>query len=115
VAAGAADKAHGPMDQFEIVRLANLELFGLDISFTNSSLLMVLAVMLICWFMTLNGWLQIALMLALTIATARPLGLSMAAVLETRRTFLDPLIGAPLPRGRGALFFCSGITAQACA
>ncbi len=39
--------------------------------------------------MTLNGWLQIALMLALVVATARPLGLFMASVLQGAPTFLD--------------------------
>ena len=38
--------------------------------------------------MTLNGWLQIALMLVLVVATARPLGVFMASVLEGRATFL---------------------------
>ena len=42
--------------------------------------------------MTINGWVQIAFMLALILGTARPLGLFMAAVLEGRRTFLDPAI-----------------------
>lgn len=42
--------------------------------------------------MTLNGWLQIAIMLALVVATARPLGLFMASVLEGRRTFLHPAL-----------------------
>jgi K+-transporting ATPase ATPase A chain len=39
--------------------------------------------------MTLNGTLQIALMLALVLATARPLGVFMAAVLDGRATPLD--------------------------
>ena len=42
--------------------------------------------------MTLNGWLQIALMLVLVVATARPLGVFMASVLEGRRTFLHPAL-----------------------
>ena len=42
--------------------------------------------------MTLNGWLQIAIMLALVIATARPLGAFMASVLEGNRTFLAPAL-----------------------
>jgi K+-transporting ATPase ATPase A chain len=42
--------------------------------------------------MTLNGWLQIALMLALVAVTARPLGLFMAAVMEGKRTFLHPAL-----------------------
>jgi K+-transporting ATPase ATPase A chain len=43
--------------------------------------------------MTLNGWLQIALMFALVIATARPLGLYMAAVFEGRATVLNRALG----------------------
>jgi potassium-transporting ATPase potassium-binding subunit len=42
--------------------------------------------------MTLNGWLQIVFMLALVVATARPLGLLMTAILEGRETFLHPVI-----------------------
>ena len=42
--------------------------------------------------MTLNGWLQIALMLVLVVATARPLGVFMASVLEGKRTFLHPAL-----------------------
>jgi F-type H+-transporting ATPase subunit a len=53
VAAGAAGEAHGPMHQFEITRLTRLELFGLDISFTNSSLVMLVAVALIAGFLIL--------------------------------------------------------------
>lgn len=47
VVAGAAD----PMAQFQIKRIIPLELFGHDISFTNSSLFMVLALALISAFM----------------------------------------------------------------
>ncbi len=42
--------------------------------------------------MTLNGWIQIALMLALVVVTARPLGIFMANVLEGRRTLLHPVL-----------------------
>ena len=42
--------------------------------------------------MTLNGWFQIAFMFALVIATARPLGLYIASVLQGRPTFLDPVL-----------------------
>ena len=42
--------------------------------------------------MTLNGWFQIAFMLALVIATARPLGLYTASVLQGGPTFLDPAL-----------------------
>ena len=53
--------------------------------------------------MTLNGWLQIALMLALVVATARPLGVFMASVLEGRRTFLHPALR---PVETGASIVC---------
>jgi F-type H+-transporting ATPase subunit a len=51
-ASNAADAAHGaspiqPMHQFEIVDLIPLELFGVNISFTNSSLFMVVAVLVV--------------------------------------------------------------------
>ena len=52
--------------------------------------------------MTLNGWFQIAFMFALVIATARPLGLYTASVLQGRPTFLDPVL-RPLERRLYAL------------
>ena len=52
--------------------------------------------------MTFNGWLQIAVMLALVIATARPLGLYTASVLQGAPTFLDPVL-RPLERRLYAL------------
>jgi K+-transporting ATPase ATPase A chain len=52
--------------------------------------------------MTLNGSLQIAVMLALVIATARPLGLYIASVLQGGPTFLDPVL-RPLERRLYAL------------
>ena len=49
----AGGEAHGPMHQFEINRLSDkLEVFGLDASFTNSSLFMVLAVGLVLGFLS---------------------------------------------------------------
>jgi F-type H+-transporting ATPase subunit a len=48
---GQAAEAHGPMHQFEIKRLVPLELFGYDVSFTNASLFMVLAVVLVSLFL----------------------------------------------------------------
>jgi len=51
VAAGG--EAHGPMHQFEINRLSQkLELFGFDASFTNSSLYMVIATVLVVGFLS---------------------------------------------------------------
>lgn len=55
--------------------------------------------------MTWNGWLQIALMFALVIATARPLGIYMAAVFEGRNTLLERALG-PL---EGRFYALSGI------
>ncbi len=55
--------------------------------------------------MTWNGWLQIALMFALVIATARPLGIYMAAVFEGRSTLLERALG-PL---EGRFYALSGI------
>ena len=52
--------------------------------------------------MTLNGWFQIALMFALVIATARPLGIYMASVFEERPTPLDPVL-RPVEKGFYAL------------
>ena len=42
---------HSPMEQFEIRKIVDLDLFGHDISFTNSSLMMVVALALISGFM----------------------------------------------------------------
>lgn len=57
MATGAAEGAHRPMHQFEINRLAEFEIFGIDASFTNSSLFMVIGVALIVGFLALatNG------------------------------------------------------------
>ena len=48
--------------------------------------------------MTLIGWAQIALVLALVFALAVPLGYYIAAVVQGRRTFLSPVVG-PVERG----------------
>lgn len=47
----------GPMVQFEIHKIFSLHLFGYDVSFTNSSLMMIVSLVLICAFMILamNG------------------------------------------------------------
>jgi K+-transporting ATPase ATPase A chain len=42
--------------------------------------------------MSLNGWLQIALFIALILLLAKPMGTYMAAVFERRRTWLDPVL-----------------------
>ncbi|MCW2272817.1 potassium-transporting ATPase subunit KdpA [Rhodoblastus acidophilus] len=43
--------------------------------------------------MTLNGWLQIGLVLGLVLVAVRPLGLYMATVFEGRRSFASPVLG----------------------
>jgi K+-transporting ATPase ATPase A chain len=48
--------------------------------------------------MTVNGWIQVLLMLALVCATARPLGIFMAGAIEGRRSWLSPVLG-PIERG----------------
>ena len=42
--------------------------------------------------MTLNGWLQIFVFLALVLAVTKPLGVFMARVFSGERTFLDPVL-----------------------
>jgi F-type H+-transporting ATPase subunit a len=49
-----AAETHGPLAQFEIKTLIPLQPGGVDISFTNSSLMMVLAFILVTLFMTLG-------------------------------------------------------------
>lgn len=49
----AAGEAHSPIEQFEIKELIPLKLFGVDVSFTNSSLYMVVALALITLFLTM--------------------------------------------------------------
>ena len=45
---------HSPLEQFEIVPYNNVEVAGYNISFTNSSMAMVITVALICIFLTLT-------------------------------------------------------------
>ena len=42
--------------------------------------------------MTLNGWLQIVIFMAVVLACAKPMGLYMTRVFERRRTWLDPVL-----------------------
>ncbi|HWB32193.1 MAG TPA: potassium-transporting ATPase subunit KdpA [Acidobacteriaceae bacterium] len=42
--------------------------------------------------MTLNGWLQIALFIAVVLLLAKPMGSYMTAVFERRKTFLDSIL-----------------------
>ncbi len=42
--------------------------------------------------MTLNGWLQILLFIAIILLLAKPMGSFMTAVFERRKTFLDPVL-----------------------
>jgi K+-transporting ATPase ATPase A chain len=48
--------------------------------------------------MTIVGWLHIALVLALVVGAAYPLGSFIADLFEGRRTFLSPVLG-PVERG----------------
>src|ERR1700738_4205091 len=47
--------------------------------------------------MTLNGWLQILLFLAVVFAVTKPLGIFMARVFSREKTFMDPVL-RPLER-----------------
>ncbi len=47
--------------------------------------------------MTLNGWLQIIVYLAVLLAVTKPVGVFMARVFNRERTFLDPVL-RPLER-----------------
>ena len=47
-----AGEKHSPLEQFEIVRLAPMEIGGLDVSFTNSSLWMVISVVAVTTLLT---------------------------------------------------------------
>jgi potassium-transporting ATPase potassium-binding subunit len=42
--------------------------------------------------MTVNGWLQIAVFLALILAVTKPMGVFMARVFNRERTFMDPVL-----------------------
>jgi len=42
--------------------------------------------------MTVNGWIQIAIFLALILAVTKPMGVFMARVFNRERTFLDPVL-----------------------
>jgi potassium-transporting ATPase potassium-binding subunit len=42
--------------------------------------------------MTVNGWLQIAVFLALILAVTKPMGVYMARVFNRERTFMDPVL-----------------------
>ncbi|MFQ5983983.1 MAG: F0F1 ATP synthase subunit A [Alphaproteobacteria bacterium] len=50
----AAEQAHSPLGQFEIHTLAPIRLGGIDVSFTNSALFMVVAVLAVTLFLTLG-------------------------------------------------------------
>jgi F-type H+-transporting ATPase subunit a len=47
-------KPHGPLEQFEIQRIVPMKLGGLDLSFTNSALFMVVALALVTGFLILG-------------------------------------------------------------
>lgn len=50
----AASEPHGPLEQFEIHRIVPMKLGGLDLSFTNSSMFMVVALALVTGFLILS-------------------------------------------------------------
>ena len=50
----AASEPHGPLEQFEIHRIVPMKLGGLDLSFTNSALFMVVALTLVTGFLVLG-------------------------------------------------------------
>ena len=58
--------------------------------------------------MTLNGWLQIVVFLALILAVTKPLGLFMARVFEREKTLLDPVL-RPIER---LLYRVTGVDEQ---
>ena len=47
--------------------------------------------------MTINGWLQIAVFLALVLAVTKPMGIFLTHVFNRERTFMDPVL-RPLER-----------------
>jgi potassium-transporting ATPase potassium-binding subunit len=57
--------------------------------------------------MSLNGWLQAAVLFAVVLALMRPLGIYIARVLEGEKTFLDPIL-RPIER---LIYKASGIDA----
>jgi K+-transporting ATPase ATPase A chain len=59
--------------------------------------------------MSLNGWLQAAVLFAVVLALMRPLGLYIARVLEGEKTFLDPVL-RPVER---LIYKASGIDSAA--
>jgi K+-transporting ATPase ATPase A chain len=58
--------------------------------------------------MSLNGWLQIALFMALILLLAKPMGVYMTSVFERRRTFLDFIL-VPVER---LLYRVTGVDAE---
>ena len=42
--------------------------------------------------MTVNGWLQILVFLALILAVTKPMGVFMARVFNREKTFMDPVL-----------------------
>ena len=59
--------------------------------------------------MTLAGWFEIGLTLALVLLAAYPIGHFMADVFENRRTFLTPIVG-PVER---VLYRVAGVDPEA--
>ncbi len=55
--------------------------------------------------MTVNGWIQILIFIAIVVALARPIGGYLDRVLEGEKTFLSPVLG-PIERG---FYWLSGV------
>ncbi|HTV04174.1 MAG TPA: potassium-transporting ATPase subunit KdpA [Acidobacteriaceae bacterium] len=55
--------------------------------------------------MTLNGWLQIGIFIAIVVLIAKPMGVYMARVFERKQTWLDPVL-APVER---LVYKCTGV------
>ena len=44
--------------------------------------------------MTINGWFQIAIFLALILAVTKPMGVFLTRVFNRERTFMDPVLAS---------------------
>ena len=85
----AAAQHHGPLDQFAIQRYVDIELGGMDISFTNSAMMMVLAVVVITMLMTMS------------VRTRRLVPTRMQSVVESLYELVARMLGDNVgPEGR---------------
>ena len=93
---------HSPMEQFEIKRLIPIDLGGLDLSFTNSALFMLIAIALITLFLTYamrtRSWVTVAP--ATKKKDALTIGIPAAGgAARPRSTASTPASTRPTPRG----------------